>query len=68
MPEDIREAFENHRAKEALTLLSSMAESGQVIFHTHHEHLVDMARTVASDRCKIHRLNSKATGEALAAE
>lgn len=66
--DDILEAFDNHRAKETLTLLSSMAESGQVIYLTHHEHLVDMARTVAPDRCKIHRLNSKAAGGALAAD
>ncbi|KCZ60732.1 AAA family ATPase [Hyphomonas atlantica] len=66
--DDILEAFDNHRAKETLTLLSSMAESGQVIYLTHHEHLVDMARTVAPDRCKIHRLNSKAAGKGMAAE
>ncbi len=66
--DDILEAFDNQRAKETLILLSSMAESGQVIYLTHHEHLVDMARTVAPDRCKVHRLNAKAAGEALAAE
>lgn len=66
--DDILEAFDNHRAKETLTLLSSMAESGQVIYLTHHEHLVDMACTIAPDRCKIHRLNSKAADESLAAE
>jgi len=66
--DDILEAFDNHRAKETLTLLSSMAESGQVIYLTHHEHLVDMARTIAPDRCKIHRLTSKAADKALAAD
>ena len=55
--DDILEEFDNHRAKETLLLMTKMAEAGQVIYLTHHQHLVDMAQDIAAERCSIHRLN-----------
>jgi uncharacterized protein YhaN len=41
--DDIMESFDDMRAEEALTQLSAMARSGQVIYLTHHQHIRDMA-------------------------
>ncbi|GAB5459323.1 MAG: AAA family ATPase [Henriciella sp.] len=58
--DDILEEFDDHRAKEALLLMTKMAETGQVIYLTHHQHLVDIALEAAAERCTIHRLGSTA--------
>lgn len=44
LADDIMETFDNGRAAEAFRLLAGMARTGQVIYLTHHEHLVDIAR------------------------
>jgi uncharacterized protein YhaN len=44
--DDIMESFDEARSEEALTQLSIMARSGQVIYLTHHLHICDIARTV----------------------
>jgi uncharacterized protein YhaN len=44
--DDIMETFDNHRAEEAIRVLASMAEVGQVIYLTHHPHLCDIAQRV----------------------
>ncbi len=42
--DDIMETFDDFRAEEAFRLFGAMAEVGQVIYLTHHRHLVDIAR------------------------
>lgn len=58
--DDILEEFDDHRAKETLLLMTKMSETGQVIYLTHHQHLVDMAIEIAAKRCIVHRLNPTA--------
>lgn len=44
--DDIMESFDEERSEEALTQLSTMARSGQVIYLTHHKHICDIATAV----------------------
>lgn len=44
--DDIMETFDDGRSAEAFRLLGTMAETGQVIYLTHHQHLCDIAREV----------------------
>ncbi|MDR1828427.1 MAG: hypothetical protein LBR29_08870, partial [Methylobacteriaceae bacterium] len=58
LADDILEPFDDHRAAATFTHLARMAEHGQVIYLTHHRHLVDLAhRTVPGAR--IHELEKK---------
>jgi len=42
--DDILEAFDNMRARAALRMAAEMADRGQVIFFTHHEHIAALAQ------------------------
>ncbi|WP_137156448.1 AAA family ATPase [Rhizobium sp. FKL33] len=53
--DDIMESFDDMRAEEALTQLSAMARSGQVIYLTHHQHIRDMAMQVCPG-VRVHEL------------
>jgi len=53
--DDIMETYDDLRAEEAFRLLSGMAEIGQVIYLTHHEHLLAIVQSVCPG-VKIHRL------------
>jgi uncharacterized protein YhaN len=53
--DDIMESFDEARAAEALRQLSGMANVGQVIYLTHHEHIVEIARAIAPG-VKVHTL------------
>ncbi len=57
--DDIMETFDDFRAEEAFRLFAGMAEVGQVIYLTHHRHLIDIARTVCPD-VTVHRLDDTA--------
>ncbi len=53
--DDIMESFDDARAGAAFQVLARMAEKGQVIYLTHHQHLLDLARKiVGEDRVHIH--------------
>ncbi|MGQ7847758.1 AAA family ATPase [Granulosicoccus sp. 3-233] len=53
--DDIMESFDDERAGAAFQVLAGMAEKGQVIYLTHHQHLLDLARkVVGEDRVHIH--------------
>ena len=47
--DDILETFDDFRAEEAFRLFTGMAEVGQVIYLTHHRHLIDIARAACPD-------------------
>jgi uncharacterized protein YhaN len=47
--DDILETFDDVRSEEAFRLLVRMAQFGQVIYLTHHEHLCAIAQTVCPD-------------------
>jgi uncharacterized protein YhaN len=53
--DDIMETFDNERSEEAFSLLAKMAEVGQVIYLTHHEHLCAIAKKVCPD-VQLHQL------------
>jgi uncharacterized protein YhaN len=55
MADDIMETFDDGRAEETLRVFNGMARSGQVIYLTHHKHLVEIARKVCPT-VKIHEL------------
>lgn len=44
--DDIMETFDNDRTEEALRLFAEMSKIGQVIYFTHHDHLLEIARRV----------------------
>lgn len=54
--DDILIQFDDARSAATLRILSRLAKDRQVIFFTHHEHLLDIARTIAPSEFSIHRL------------
>lgn len=56
--DDILVQFDDARAAAALAVLAELSGRTQVVFFTHHEHLLDVARRhVASERLFVHRLS-----------
>jgi len=55
--DDILETFDNTRTSAALDLLGQISQSGQALYFTHHEHVVDLARERLGDGCQIHDLS-----------
>ena len=53
--DDIMESFDNPRSEEVFRLLGAMANTGQVIYLTHHWHLCEIARAVVPN-VTIHML------------
>lgn len=56
--DDILETFDNTRTSAALDLLGQISQSGQALYFTHHEHVVDLARERLGDGCQIHDLSA----------
>lgn len=55
--DDILVQFDDARAAAALQVLADLSDRTQVVFFTHHEHLLDVARRhVAADKLFVHRL------------
>ena len=54
--DDILVQFDDARAIAALRVLNQQAEKRQVIFFTHHEHLIDLASKYLTTPFKTHRL------------
>ena len=55
--DDILETFDNPRTSAALDLLGKISMSGQALYFTHHEHVVDLARARLGEDCHIHDLS-----------
>ncbi len=55
--DDIMESFDDFRAEEAFRLFAGMAEVGQVIYLTHHQHLIPIAEAVCPG-VRVHRLDA----------
>jgi uncharacterized protein YhaN len=53
--DDIMESFDDFRAEEAFRLFAEMAQLGQVIYLTHHRHLLPIASTVCPS-VRVHEL------------
>lgn len=54
--DDIMETFDNIRTAAALGLLKEISMQGQVLYFTHHEHVVELAKDVCEDRVTIHEI------------
>ncbi|WP_397571022.1 AAA family ATPase [Schlesneria sp. T3-172] len=54
--DDILIQFDDARSTAALRLLARIAQQRQIIFFTHHEHLLDIVRQHLASECHIHRL------------
>lgn len=53
--DDIMESFDDERSAAAFKVLNDMAKRGQVIYLTHHKHLLDIARdSLGKDGVQIH--------------
>ena len=57
LADDILETFDNKRTAEALQVLEQMGNSCQVIYFTHHQHILDIAERVCP-KARIHTLAS----------
>ena len=51
--DDIMETFDDFRAEEAFRLFDQMANVGQVIYLTHHQHLLDIVRKVCPGQYQL---------------
>ncbi|RVA59114.1 hypothetical protein EN933_00130 [Mesorhizobium sp. M7A.F.Ca.US.001.01.1.1] len=60
LADDIMETFDDFRAEEAFRLFTGMANVGQVVYFTHHQHLCDLARKVCPS-VTIHELPQTTT-------
>ena len=47
--DDILVNFDNDRSRATLKVLGELSKRTQIIFFTHHSHLVDLARETLSD-------------------
>lgn len=54
--DDIMESFDDDRARSAFSLMSEISKHGQMIYFTHHEHVLDLARDACGDSVKIHTM------------
>jgi uncharacterized protein YhaN len=63
--DDVLVQFDDDRAAAALRVLGELSDRTQVIFFTHHEHLVQLAgRNVAAGKLFVHRLPESPLGAA----
>ncbi|TIO06926.1 MAG: hypothetical protein E5X93_29960, partial [Mesorhizobium sp.] len=53
--DDIMETFDHIRSEEVFRLFGAMANTGQVIYLTHHKHLCEIAEAVVPGT-RIHQL------------
>ena len=54
--DDVMETFDDRRAEATLGLLSEIAQDGQALYFTHHEHLCEIAKKVCGDKVTIHEI------------
>lgn len=54
--DDIMETFDENRTEATLGLLSDMGQHGQIIYLTHHRHVVDIASAKLGKNVKVHEL------------
>lgn len=54
--DDVFETFDEDRTRAACTLMQRVGRTGQAIYLTHHQHVVDLAKDVCGDQVKLHLL------------
>ena len=59
--DDLFVNFDDERAEAGLRVLETLSTSSQVLFFTHHEHLVEIAKNAFADSIQIHSLAKSTT-------
>jgi uncharacterized protein YhaN len=54
--DDIMQSFDDDRTAASFAMLADVARIGQVIYLTHHAHLIELARDAVGDAVKLHKL------------
>jgi uncharacterized protein YhaN len=54
--DDVFETFDDARTRAACQLMHRIGQSGQAIYLTHHQHVVDIARETCGEEVVIHQL------------
>jgi len=54
--DDVFETFDETRTRAACRLMQRIGRTGQAIYLTHHQHVVDIAREVCAENVQLHRL------------
>jgi uncharacterized protein YhaN len=56
--DDVLMAFDDARSSAALQVMGELSVKNQILFFTHHQHLVELAEQVVSaDQLRVHRLD-----------
>ena len=58
--DDIMESFDDERAKEAFALMAEISANGQMIYFTHHQHVLGIAEGACGESVRIHRMPTEA--------
>ena len=58
--DDIMESFDDERAKEAFALMAEISANGQMIYFTHHQHVLGIAESACGESVRIHRMPAEA--------
>lgn len=58
--DDVLETFDNDRTASTFQAFLDMAQHGQVIYLTHHRHVIDIAREVTGGQVSVHELPTPA--------
>jgi uncharacterized protein YhaN len=61
--DDVLINFDNDRAQAALQVLGELSRQTQVIFFTHHHHLMGLAEACVAEHVYVHELDRMACGE-----
>jgi uncharacterized protein YhaN len=65
--DDILIHYDDQRSRATLGVLAELAQQTQVIFFTHHWHLVELAiESLSADGCFVHRLDDRGRRESAA--
>jgi len=55
--DDIMETFDDQRTEATLEVLADMAKQGQIIYLTHHKHVLDIASALLKEQAKVHKID-----------
>lgn len=58
--DDIMESFDDERAKAAFAAMAEISTSGQMIYFTHHEHVLGIAKDACGNSVRIHKMPAEA--------